>query len=93
MEGLDVALDVEQRCSQLVGDIADETALGSIELHFTGQVLHRDSNAFQRFTTAITHGLKHQPQGAAGLLGGAAHLCAVPTAAEHGLQWILQFHP
>jgi hypothetical protein len=33
VESFHVALDVEQRCAQLMGDVADETALGGVELH------------------------------------------------------------
>ena len=92
MEGFHVALDVEQRCSQFVGDVADESALGCVEFHLAGEVLHGDGNSLEAFAAAIAHRLQHQPQGAAGFFHGAAHFSAVALAAQHRRQGILQLH-
>ena len=46
VEGFDVALDVEQRSAQFMRHVADEAALGRVELHFAGEVLHRHRDSF-----------------------------------------------
>ena len=66
MERFHVALDVEQGRAQLVGNVADKAALGCIELHLPGEVLHRDGNALEAFATGIAHRLQHDPKGAGG---------------------------
>ena len=62
MQGFDVALDVEQRRAQFMGDVADETALGCIQLHLPSEVLDGDGDAFEGFTTGIAHGLQNNAQ-------------------------------
>ena len=73
MEGFHIALDVEQRCAQLVGDIANKATLGGVEFHLPGEVLHGHGNALEGFTTAIAHRLEHQAQGAGRFARGTAH--------------------
>ena len=86
MQGLDVALDVEQRRSQLVRDVADETALCRIELHLTGEILNRDGDAFQALSTGIAHGLHHDSKGAGRIANAAAQVFPVGAVEQQGIQ-------
>ncbi len=64
VEGFDVALDVEQWRAQLMGHVADEAALGCVELHFSGEVLHGHRDPFQVFSTGFAYGLEDETEGA-----------------------------
>ena len=86
MQGLHIALDVEQRCPQFVGDVADETTLSSVQLHFAGQILNGDGDALEAFTAGIAHGLHHDAQGAGRLPDAAAQIFAVDVAGEQCIE-------
>ena len=91
MQGFDVALDVEQRRPQLVGDVADETALRRIELHLTGEILNGDGDALQAFSTGIAHGLHHDPEGSGGFAHTAAQVFTIRAAEQESIQSAVDF--
>ena len=90
MEGFDVALDVEQRCPQLVGDVADETALGGVEFHLPGEVLDGDGDALEGFAAGIPHRLENDAQGAGRFAETAAHVRALFVVLQQALEGGLQ---
>ena len=90
MQRLDVALDVEQGCAQLVGDVADETALRGVQFHLPREVLHRDGDALERFAAGITNGLHHDAQGAGRFADAAAQVFTVGSAGEQQIQRCMQ---
>ena len=91
MQGFDVALDVEQRRSQLVRDVADKTALRCIELHLTGEILNGDGDALQAFSTGIAHGLHHDAQGPGWFAHTAPKVFTVGAAEQEGIQSAVDF--
>ena len=90
VQGFDVALDVEQRRAQFMGDVADKTALGCIQLHLSGEVLDGDSDAFEGFTTGITHCLQDDAQGAGRFPHAAAQVFTIRAATEQSIQGTVQ---
>ena len=74
VERLHIALDVEQGRAQLMGHVADEPALGRIELHLSGEVLDGHGDALEAFPTGIPHRLQDNPQRARGFAKPAAHI-------------------
>ena len=47
-----------------MGHVADEAALGRVELHFSCEILHGDRDPFQVFSAGFSYGLEHETQGA-----------------------------
>ena len=92
VQGFDVALDIGQGGAQLVGDVADETALGCVQLHLAGQVLDGHGDALEAFAAGIPHRLQHNPQGAGRFAKAAAHISAVLLALHERQQGPMKFH-
>ena len=44
-----------------MGDVADETTLSCIELHFSGEILNGDGDSLEGFAAAIADSLEYQP--------------------------------
>ena len=90
VEGLHVALDVEQGRAQLMGDVADESALGRIEFHLPGEVLDGHGDPLEAFPTGIPHRLQHNPQRASGFAKPAAHIRRILGTAHQAFEGCLQ---
>ena len=74
VESFHIALDIEQGRAQFMGHVADEPALGGIELHLPGEILNRHGDALEAFATGIAHRLQHDPQRARRIPHAAAQI-------------------
>ena len=73
-----------------MGDVADEAALGCIQLHLAGEVLDGDGDALEGFTAGITHRLQNDAQGAGRFPHAAAQVFTVRAATEQSIEGTVQ---
>ncbi|CAI8164675.1 MAG: Uncharacterised protein [Synechococcus sp. CC9902] len=73
-----------------MGDVADETALGCVQLHLAGEILHGDGDALERFPAGIAHGLQHDAERSGGLANAAAQILTVGAATQQQIEGGMQ---